>query len=209
MKIPTTVARYAIALLVCCNLDSMAASVDLTIVLAQRHKAGERSLAMQTWLRIRVNEGWGWREVAREANRIGGKARRTLTAHELKAVNPEVKLRAGWVRLKIPAPLPARQQDKVEPAIEWEDAFFARAPGIYGGPSESCLVKDRGDTSTITQQIEVLGGELKASTLAVQDMLGALDWIHYAGKEGASAGVLEAYAKHAAQETHATLELQE
>lgn len=97
----------------------------------------------------------------------------------------------------------------VLPALEVTHELDAPASIPAMTDTSTCLVEDREDTSTITQQNEVLCGKLKASTLAVQDMLRALDWIQSAGKEGASAGVLEAYAKHTAQETRAALGLQE
>lgn len=70
---------------------------------AKLHQAVLRTAPAFSVQRIKVRKGWGWREVAREVNRKGG----PVTEAELRLSNPKHKLRAGWMRLKVPAPAAA------------------------------------------------------------------------------------------------------
>lgn len=94
------------------------------------------------------------------------------------------------------------------PALEIAQESDAPASIPAMTDSNTCLLnEDCDDSITNTQQLQVLQEKLDASTAAVHEMLKSLDWIHSAGKGGASAGVLEAFAKHTALETRASLGL--
>ena len=67
---------------------------------AKLHAAVLRTAPAYTALRVKASKGWGWTEVAREVNRRAG----PVTAVELKRANQKVKLKAGWLRLLVPAP---------------------------------------------------------------------------------------------------------
>lgn len=67
---------------------------------AKLHAAVLRTAPAYTALRVKAIKGWGWTEVAREVNRRAG----PVTAVELKRANQKVKLKAGWLRLLVPAP---------------------------------------------------------------------------------------------------------
>ena len=94
------------------------------------------------------------------------------------------------------------------PALEIAQESDAPASIPAMTDSNTCLLnEDCDDSITNTQQLQVLQEKLDASTAAVHEMLKSLDWIHSAGKGGASAGVLEAFAKHTALEARASLGL--
>jgi len=67
---------------------------------AQLQQAVLRTMPAMTVVRIKVRKGWSWRDVTRAVNAKGG----PVVEGELRSANSTVKLRPGWLRLRVPAP---------------------------------------------------------------------------------------------------------
>lgn len=67
---------------------------------AQLQQAVLRTMPAMTVVRIKVRKGWSWRDVTRAVNAKGG----PVVEGELRSANPKVKLRPGWLRLRVPTP---------------------------------------------------------------------------------------------------------